>query len=90
MSAEVSAAHVKALRERTGAGIMDCKAALAEAEGDMEKATTVIFTMGCKNGHKQEVDEGTARDINATACLICYSPILVKGVKTVQAKRGAR
>jgi hypothetical protein len=56
----------------------------------MEKATTVIFTMGCKNGHKQDVDEGTARDINATACRICYSPILVKGVKTVQAKRGVR
>jgi hypothetical protein len=53
-------------------------------------ATTVIFTMGCKNGHKLDVDEATARDINATACRICYSPILVKGVKTVQAKRGAK
>ncbi|MFO7156402.1 MAG: translation elongation factor Ts [Pseudomonadota bacterium] len=36
--AEVSAAAVKELRERTGAGMMDCKKALAETGGDMEKA----------------------------------------------------
>lgn len=52
-------------------------------------ATTVIFTMGCKNGHNQDVDEGTARDINQTACRICWSPVGLKGVKTVPAKRGA-
>ena len=33
----VSAADVKALRDRTGAGMMDCKAALAEADGDLDK-----------------------------------------------------
>jgi len=36
--AEVRAAAVKELRERTGAGMMDCKKALAETGGDMEKA----------------------------------------------------
>ncbi|MBT3609143.1 MAG: elongation factor Ts, partial [Gammaproteobacteria bacterium] len=34
----VSAAMVKELRERTGLGMMDCKKALAEVDGDMEKA----------------------------------------------------
>jgi len=38
MSAAVDAALVKQLRERTGAGIMDCKQALAEHGGDVEKA----------------------------------------------------
>jgi len=34
----IKAEHVKELRERTGAGMMDCKKALAETGGDMEKA----------------------------------------------------
>lgn len=52
-------------------------------------ATTVIFTMGCTNGHKQDVDEDTARALNVTACPRCRKPLFVKGVKTVSAKRGA-
>lgn len=36
--AEITAALVKELRERTGAGMMDCKKALAATEGDMDKA----------------------------------------------------
>ncbi|MFL6841772.1 MAG: elongation factor Ts, partial [Sphingomicrobium sp.] len=36
--AEITAAMVKELRERTGAGMMDCKKALAETHGDMEAA----------------------------------------------------
>ena len=36
--AEITAAAVKELRERTGAGMMDCKKALVEADGDMEIA----------------------------------------------------
>ena len=34
---EITAAVVKELRERTGSGMMDCKKALAETGGDMEK-----------------------------------------------------
>jgi elongation factor Ts len=41
-TAEVSAKDVKALRERTGAGMMDCKRALAEAHGDVEKAIEIL------------------------------------------------
>ena len=41
-----SAADVKALRERTGAGMMDCKKALTEAGGDMEKAIEILRVKG--------------------------------------------
>jgi elongation factor Ts len=43
---EVTAAMVKELRERTQAGMSDCKNALVEAEGDMEKAVEVILKSG--------------------------------------------
>ena len=36
--AQITAALVKELRERTGAGLMDCKIALTAVEGDMDKA----------------------------------------------------
>jgi elongation factor Ts len=39
---EISAKDVKALRDRTGAGMMDCKKALEEAEGDVEKAIEIL------------------------------------------------
>jgi elongation factor Ts len=39
---EIAAKDVKALRERTGAGMMDCKKALTEAEGDVEKAIEIL------------------------------------------------
>jgi elongation factor Ts len=41
-TAEISAKDVKALRERTGAGMMDCKRALAEARGDVDKAIEIL------------------------------------------------
>jgi elongation factor Ts len=44
--AEVTAALVKQLREQTGAGMMDCKAALKEADGDLEAATDWLRTKG--------------------------------------------
>ncbi len=39
---EITASDVKALRERTGAGMMDCKKALTEAEGDVDKAIELL------------------------------------------------
>jgi elongation factor Ts len=44
--ADISAEQVKQLRERTGAGFMDCKKALAEADGDLDKATTILRERG--------------------------------------------
>jgi elongation factor Ts len=49
----VSAADVKVLRERTGAGVMDCKAALAEAGGDMEKAIEILRVKGQASAAKR-------------------------------------
>ena len=42
----ITAAMVKELREMTGAGMMECKKALTEAEGDMDKAVDVLRTRG--------------------------------------------
>ena len=44
--ADISAGLVKELRERTGAGFMDCKQALVEADGDLEKATALLREKG--------------------------------------------
>jgi elongation factor Ts len=44
--AEISAAMIKDLRERTGAGMSDCKKALVEVDGDMEKATEYLRKKG--------------------------------------------
>ncbi|MBP1642233.1 MAG: translation elongation factor Ts (EF-Ts) [Acidobacteria bacterium] len=43
---QVTAQMVKELRERTGAGMMDCKSALAETQGDMEKAVDLLRKKG--------------------------------------------
>ena len=42
----ISAAQVKELRDMTGTGFMECKAALSEADGDLEKAVTILRTRG--------------------------------------------
>ena len=43
---EISAKDVKALRDRTGAGMMDCKAALTESGGDVDKAVEILRVKG--------------------------------------------
>ena len=42
----ITAAQVKELRDKTQAGFMDCKSALSEADGDLDKAITVLRTKG--------------------------------------------
>jgi elongation factor Ts len=44
--ADIKAQDVKALRDRTGAGMMDCKKALTESEGDIEKAIEILRVKG--------------------------------------------
>ena len=51
--AEVSANVVKELREKTGAGMMDCKKALAETGGDFEKATEWLRAHGAARAEKR-------------------------------------
>jgi elongation factor Ts len=50
--AEISAASVKALREKTGVGMMECKKALVEADGDLDKAEEVLRKKGLSKGEK--------------------------------------
>jgi elongation factor Ts len=49
----ISADVVKELREKTGAGLMDCKRALAESSGDMEKAIDVLRQKGLASAAKK-------------------------------------
>ncbi len=51
--ANITAQMVKELREKTGAGMMDCKRALEEAEGDMEKAVEVLRKRGIAKAEKK-------------------------------------
>jgi elongation factor Ts len=51
--AEITAALVKALRERTGAGMMECKSALVEAKGDLTEAEVVLRKRGIASAGKK-------------------------------------
>jgi elongation factor Ts len=67
----ISASDVKALRERTGAGMMDCKSALTEASGDMDKAVEILRVKGQAQAAKKAgraTGEGTVQSyIHANA-----------------------
>jgi elongation factor Ts len=52
--AEITAAAVKQLREKTGAGMMECKNALVEAEGNEEKAIEILRKRGLASAKKRE------------------------------------
>ena len=61
MAASITATDVKGLRDRTGAGMMDCKAALEEAGGDVEKAIEILRVKGQASAAKRsgrETGEG--------------------------------
>ena len=61
---QISAADVKALRERTGAGMMDCKRALQESGGDIDKAIEWLRVKGLSGAAKlagREATEGTVQ-----------------------------
>jgi len=55
--ADISAELVKELRDRTGAGFIDCKKALTEAGGDLEKATTILRERGLAAAAKKSSRE---------------------------------
>ena len=60
--AEIKAAMVKDLREKSGAGMMDCKNALTESNGDFEKAMDILRKKGIAKAAKRadrEAKEGT-------------------------------
>jgi elongation factor Ts len=62
--AEFTAKDVKALRDQTGAGMMDCKRALEESDGDIEKAIELLRVKGQAQAAKRgvrEASEGTVQ-----------------------------
>ena len=71
----ISATDVKNLREMTGAGMMDCKAALTEANGDFEKAIEVLRLKGQKLSLKR-----ADRDAKEGVVYALVSPDATRGV----------
>ena len=51
--ADVNANLIRELREKTGAGVMDCKKALAESKGDLEKAVEWLTEQGVAQAAKR-------------------------------------
>ena len=81
--AEVTAAAVKAFRERTGLPLMDCKKALQEANGDEEQAIEVLRKRGQQLADKRSdretafgrfgIHKGTDKNVGAMVELLCES-----------------
>jgi elongation factor Ts len=61
----ITAADVKALRDRTGAAMMDCKAALGEAQGDVDRAIEILRVKGQASAAKRE-GRGTEEGVIAS------------------------
>lgn len=89
--ANYTAADVKKLRELTGAGMMDCKKALVEADGDVDKAVEVLRVKGQKGVAKREsrsAENGAVvslvSDDNTSGVLLelkCETDFVAKGDK---------
>jgi len=94
---EISAELVRQLRERTGAGMMDCKVALKEAAGDMDKAIEVLRKKGLKDLSKRSgkvAAEGTlgvyihpGDQIVGVVELNCETDFVARGEKFREAAR---
>src|SRR5229473_1815239 len=62
--AEINAAAIKALREKTGAGMMDCKKAITEAEGNEERAIELLRERGLASAKNKEGEIARAQAKN--------------------------
>ncbi len=88
--AQITAADVKKLRELTGAGMMDCKKALTEAEGDFDRAAELIrIKLGKKMAERGAEREATAGLVatsgGALVELNCETDFVAKGGELVSA-----
>src|SRR5690625_3382291 len=87
----VSVAAIKELRERTGAGMVDCKNALAEAEGDLDKAIDILRMQGLRGVAKRESREASegvvavsqGDDKTTMIELVCETDFVAKNEKFV-------
>ncbi len=86
---EVSPQLVKDLREKTGAGMMDCKRALAEAKGDLETAVDILRKTGIAKAEKKSgrsVKEGSivsnvSSEAGALVEVLCETDFVAKNDK---------
>ena len=81
--ANISAADVKKLRDHTAAGMMECKRALEEAEGDFDKAVEILRISGAAKAAKRGAERTTANglvaaDGNALIELLCETDFVAK------------
>ena len=88
--ANITAADVKLLREQTGAGMMDCKKALTEADGDFEKAVEILRIKGGKKMAERAAEREASAGLVATSGgalveLRCETDFVAKGDEFVSA-----
>ena len=88
--ANFSAAEVKKLRELTGAGMMDCKKALEESDGDFDKAVELLRVKGAAKAAKRGAEREASAGLVATAGgalveLNCETDFVAKGEEFVTA-----
>jgi elongation factor Ts len=94
--AEISAKDVASLRKATGAGMMDCKSALEDAEGDLERAMDLLRAKGLGKAGKlaeREATEGTVDvvvegNVGAILELNCNTDFVAKGQEFVDLVAG--
>lgn len=92
--AKITAAEVNKLRKQTGAGMMDCKKALVEAEGDFEQAVDILRKKGQKVAAKRADREATegcvlagsneANNFGAIVSLNCETDFVAKNDSFVE------
>jgi len=88
--ANISAADVKKLRESSGAGMMDCKKALTEADGDFDKAVEILRIKGGKKMADRAAEREASAGLVATSGgalveLNCETDFVAKGDQFVTA-----
>ncbi len=96
---EISAASVKELRERTGAGMMDCKKALAETNGDLDKAIEYLREKGLAAAAKKagriaaeglisayvapKKNIGSLVEVNCETDFVAKNPVFIQFIQDV-------
>ena len=83
----IGAQQVKELRDRTGAAMMDCKAALQEAEGDLEKAIELLRVKGQASAEKR-AGRSTSASVRTSIVPIAAAGSAVTRVTVTSRARG--
>src|ERR1017187_1547895 len=99
--AAITAKEVQALRKKTSAGILDCRRALEEADGDMDEAERILREKGiisaAKRQHRERTEgavavvvHGDHKPVGAIAMLECETDFVAKSPALVSATKRVR